>query len=169
MVRIRLLDRDEVDRVQEIELAAGQLFADIGMHDIAAHPPPGRERLHSYRVAERAWVLDVGGTVAGFVLVDVVDGNSHIEQISVHPEFGRRGLGRRLGDHVAESSRESGRAAVTLTTFRHVAWNAPLYEQWGYRVLAEDERGPELTALVAEEAELGLDPELRVAMRLDLR
>ena len=58
---------------------------------------------------------------------------------------------------------------MTLTTFRHVPWNQPLYEHLGYRELTDGEIGPELRSLMAEEAAHGLDPALRVAMRKDLR
>jgi hypothetical protein len=49
-----------------------------------------------------------------------------------------------------------------------VAWNAPFYAKHGFRVLGADDTGPELTERRAEEANHGLDPELRVCMRRDV-
>lgn len=58
--------------------------------------------------------------------------------------------------------------ALTLTTFAHVPWNRPLYEHLGFQVLANEEVGPGLRAVMNTEAAHGLDPTTRVAMRLEL-
>jgi undecaprenyl pyrophosphate synthase len=70
-----------------------------------------------------------------------------------------------LVDRVRTWAAENGRPAITLTTFSDVPWNRPLYEHLGFTVLAENEFGPELRAVRAHEATLGLDPALRVCMR----
>jgi GNAT superfamily N-acetyltransferase len=97
-------------------------------------------------------------------VVDVLDGQTHVEQVSVHPDAARQGLGRSLLDHVARWAAEQGHRAVTLTTFRAVPWNAPYYERCGFVALEDDERGPELRDRMDEEAAHGLDPAQRVAM-----
>jgi GNAT superfamily N-acetyltransferase len=160
---------DELERLRAIERAAGVVFADVGLAEIAAHDPPAVDVLDRYRDAGRSWVLtDAGDTPVAYVLVDIVDGHTHVEQVSVHPDQARRGLGRQLLDHVAAWARARGHVHITLTTFRDVPWNAPYYERCGYRILADDEIGPELRTLMADEAAHGLDPEQRVAMLLDL-
>jgi hypothetical protein len=58
-----------------------------------------------------------------------------------------------------------GRLAVTLTTFRDVPWNAPYYERLGFTVVAAADQGPELAAVVAEEAQRIPGDAPRVAMR----
>jgi hypothetical protein len=60
---------------------------------------------------------------------------------------------------------DDGRAAITLTTFRDVPWNAPYYERLGFTVVEPADQGPELAALVAEEAERIPGEAPRVAMR----
>ena len=55
--------------------------------------------------------------------------------------------------------------ALTLLTFRDVAWNGPYYERLGFRALGDDELGPGLRALRDAEPAKGLDPAQRVAMR----
>ena len=57
--------------------------------------------------------------------------------------------------------------AVTLTTFRDVPWNAPLYRHLGFVDLDDASLGPELRAIVAAEAAHGLDPSIRICMRLE--
>lgn len=168
MTAIRPPRADELPRLRDIERAAGAPFVEMGMPDIAAHEPPSVEVLDAYRTAGRAWVAEVDDEVAAYVLVDLVDGVAHVEQVSVHPGHARQGIGRLLLDHIAGLARTRGDARVTLTTFREVPWNAPYYERCGYRPLPDDERGPELVALMQAEADHGLDPTTRVAMALDL-
>ena len=77
------------------------------------------------------------------------------------------GVGRSLIDQARTGAKDTGRPAVTLTTFADV--HAPLYAHLGFSVLQDDEVGPELRALRREEAERGLDDLMpRVCMRLPL-
>jgi GNAT superfamily N-acetyltransferase len=92
----------------------------------------------------------------------------HVEQVSVDPEYGRRGIGSVLIEHVAGWARERGAPALTLTTYAEIAWNAPYYERLGFRRLADDELTPGLRRIRAAEAEHGLDRWPRLAMRRDL-
>jgi GNAT superfamily N-acetyltransferase len=155
--------------LRAIERAAGERFREVGLPDVADDEPPSLDTLAGYVSAGRAWVATGGdGQPVGYVLVDVVDGAAHVEQASVLPDRQGAGIGRALLDHVRAWAAESGRRAVTLTTFADVAWNRPLYEHLGFRVLDEGEIGPELRALVRAEAAHGLDPASRVCMRLDV-
>ena len=88
--------------------------------------------------------------------------------MDVHPSFGRRGVGTRLLAAVRDWARAQGQAAVTLTTFRDVPWNAPFYGRAGFRALAQRELSPGLRERVRDEAARGLDPATRVVMILDL-
>jgi GNAT superfamily N-acetyltransferase len=159
---------DEIGRLQEIEVAAGRAFVDVGMPEIARDEPLSTDTLDAYRLDGRAWVVDLDGSVAAYVIVDLVDGHAHVEQLSTDPAFRGQRLGRQLLDHVADWARCRGDDEVTLTTFREVPWNAPYYEGCGYRVVADDERGRELVTLMEAEAAHGLDPAQRVAMSLAL-
>ena len=154
-----------METLRSIEVAAGRLFADIGMASIAGDPPPPVEELAIYQRHGRAWVYadsDVGPV--GYLLAGQVDGNAHIDQVSVHPSFGRRGIGRRLIDHLCAQARDEGLPAVTLTTFASVPWNAPYYRRCGFRIMDQSELGPELIRLRLDEQDKGLDREPRVAM-----
>jgi GNAT superfamily N-acetyltransferase len=155
--------------LQEIEVAAGARFATVGLADIAAHDPFAIEELDAYAADGRSWVAtDADGVVTGYAVADVLDGCGHLEQVSVRPEVQGRGIGRALVDAVTEWARSRGYPAVTLTTFVDVAWNAPLYERLGFRVLDEAAIGPELASRRDEETRHGLDPARRVCMRRDV-
>lgn len=155
--------------LQEIERLAGERFREVGMPEVADDEPPSSDALAGYATAGRAWVaLDGAGTPIGFVLVDVVDGNAHVEQVSVRPDHQGAGIGRALLDRVRTWASGAGMRAVTLTTFTDVPWNAPLYRHLGFRDLDEAELGAELAAVRDAETAHGLDPTRRTCMRLDL-
>ncbi len=56
--------------------------------------------------------------------------------------------------------------ALTLTTFRDVPWNAPLYQRLGFELLTGPEIGERLARILVGEAERGLPGDRRCAMRL---
>jgi GNAT superfamily N-acetyltransferase len=168
-IEIRPAQPDDGPVLREIERLAGQRFREVGMPEVADDEPPSLAVLDAYAAAGSSWVaVGDGGTPVGYVLADVVDGNAHVEQVTVHPDEQGRGIGRALIDTVRDWAVETGRPAVTLTTFADVAWNAPLYRHLGFRDLADAELGPELRALRDREADHGLDLSQRVCMRLDV-
>jgi GNAT superfamily N-acetyltransferase len=169
MAEIRPMTPEDGPDLRRIEVAAGKRFADIGMPEIAGDEPLPAEVLAGYADAGRGWVATgEGGEPVGYVVVDLVDGNAHIEQVSVLPDQQGRGVGRALLDRVAAWAAGHGMPAMTLTTFRDVPWNGPLYRHLGFRDLDHDTLGPELEAVRDHETALGLDPATRVCMRLDL-
>ncbi|MGW4870633.1 GNAT family N-acetyltransferase [Streptomyces chartreusis] len=167
-MRIRPVTSDELPVLQDIERAAGAPFRDLGMAAVADDEPPTPEVLERYRRAGRAWAAHDGdGPPVAYLICEPVDGALHIEQVSVHPDAARRGVGRALLEYAADRAREEGLAGLTLTTFTEVPWNAPYYARLGFRTLEEAELTPGLRKIRAHEAELGLDRWPRVCMRRD--
>ncbi|MFE7274458.1 GNAT family N-acetyltransferase [Streptomyces sp. NPDC057623] len=167
-MRIRPATPDELPALQDIERAAGAAFRELGMAEIADDEPPALDALDRYRRAGRAWVArGADDHPVGYLVCEPVDGALHIEQVSVHPNAARRGVGRALLTYAADRAHEQDLTALTLTTFTEVPWNAPYYARLGFRVLAEAELTPGLRRIRAHEAELGLDRWPRVCMRRD--
>lgn len=168
---IRAAHIDELSLLQDIERASGECFRAIGMPEIADDEPLPLEELLGYRGAGLAWVAADGagtGTPVGYLIADRVDGNLHVEQVSVHPDSAHRRIGRALLEHLAERATAEGAPALTLTTFTDVPWNAPYYARLGFRALAENGLGPGLRDIRDREALHGLDRWPRVCMRRDL-
>ena len=162
---VRPATADDGNVLRHIEVLAGQRYREIGLDHVADDEPDSWDALAAYAEDGRSWVAtDTDDVPVGYVLVDVVDGCAHVEQISVRPDCQGSGVGRALLEQVRRWAITTGRPAITLTTFGHVPWNRPLYEHLGFRVLAEDEIGPELRAVRALEATHGLDPATRVCM-----
>ena len=72
----------------------------------------------------------------GFIVVDPIDGRVHVEQVSVHPDHARWGIGGMLINHVGRWAAGPGIDALTLATFRGVPWNGPYYARLGFREMA---------------------------------
>ncbi|MFD4870592.1 GNAT family N-acetyltransferase [Streptomyces sp. NPDC058412] len=172
---IRAAHMDELTALQDIERAAGICFRDIGMAEIADDEPLTLGELGRYQRAGMAWVavdgpdVDTGpGVPVAYLIADRVDGNLHVEQVSVHPDRARRGIGRSLLEHLAGLAAREGVPALTLTTFTEVPWNAPYYARCGFRLLDDGGLTPGLREIRARESDHGLDRWPRACMRRDL-
>lgn len=168
-MEIRLADESEIPLLRDIEVHAGRLFRKINMDEIAGDEAQPVEEYARRQRAGHIWVADGGAGAVGYLMVDLVDGNAHIEQVSVLPDSARRGLGRMLIEHTAAWAAGAGYPALTLTTFRDVPWNAPYYRRLGFRDVPVAEETPGLRAIRAHEASLGLDRWPRLCMLRPLK
>ena len=161
---------DDVPAMQAVSVAAAERFRGVEDPRIARSadaPPYWTEGLERASVQQRAWVaLDDGGSIIGFAVAWVVDGEGHLDELAVVPEHGRRGVGRALVDQVVTWTVAQGLTSITLTTFRDVPWNARYYEKLGFHVVSP--LTPALQALIDQGATWGLEPSLRVVMRRSL-
>lgn len=166
MGRVRQARADDLARLQEIEVAAGALFAEVGLQSVADDDPAPILVLAIHQVGGTAWVsVDEADRPVGYALALEVDGLGHLEQLSMEPSAGRQGRGAALIETVVAWAEARGARAVTLSTFLDVPWNAPYYERSGFVVLAEEELTPGLLALREHEVAAGLDVSRRVFMR----
>jgi len=161
-VVIRAARPQDYAKLQDIERRAGELFRDIGMPEIADAEPYEVDQLASGAALYIA--ADEDDEPVGYVLVELIDGHAHLAQLSVVPELGGRGIGTELIDAVVEWASSRGDTEVTLTTFRDIAFNAPLYAKRGFAVVEETKWTDGLRAVVAKEAAGGLDITKRVVM-----
>src|SRR3954466_6277409 len=141
---------EELPILQDIERAAGECFRDIGMPEIADDDDFPLEVLAAYLRAGRAWVA-VNGRPVAYLIADRVDGNLHVEQVSVHPDSARRGIGRSLLDHLTAHAISAGAPALTLTTFTQVPWNAPYYARCGFQLMDDSRLTPGLREIRGRE------------------
>jgi GNAT superfamily N-acetyltransferase len=157
---VRVARRDEYDALRAIEVEADTVFAEVGIGPFA-------ESEQENHLDKAAVVFAIGDPALGFACVEVVDGAAHIWQLSVLPQAARGGRGRALVGAVCDWASANGLPAVTLTTFRDVAWNGPFYARLGFREL--EELSPGLAAMREHERAIGDDDfGLRIAMRKDL-
>jgi GNAT superfamily N-acetyltransferase len=169
MYHIRLARLDDLSALPAIERAANALFADFGLAAQLSNIFTPIDSLREGVQADRLWVAaDDLDQPVGFALACVVGDNAHLDELDVHPAHGRRGLGAALVEAVCDWAKSLGYRAITLTTLRHIPWNAPWYQRLGFRVLADNELSPALRELLQEEIQRGLPADQRVAMRREL-
>jgi GNAT superfamily N-acetyltransferase len=155
-VVVRAASAADLLEVPAVEAAADGLFRERGVLDLPAAAPAD--------LRARAWrVLVVGRPVAGFAVLERVDGEVHLEQLSVHPSAMRQGIGAALLEAAVSTARAAGAHRVTLLTYADVPWNGPWYARHGWRVT--DDLAPGLRALAGSEVERDLSRHgRRVAM-----
>ncbi|MGH4026554.1 MAG: GNAT family N-acetyltransferase [Pseudonocardiaceae bacterium] len=152
--------------LRDVERAAGAMFHDLGMTAVANDEPPSLAELATYQEDGRAWVVtDDADRPVAYLLVDIVDTNAYVEQVSVHPDHARRGLGKALLDTAAAWAQQRGLAALTLTTYSEVPWNAPYYRRLGFQVVPDAQLTEGLRRIREHEQERGLATWPRVIMR----
>lgn len=157
---------DELTALQDIERAAGECFRDIGMPEIADDEPLPADELARYVESGLAWVaVDEADAPVAYLIAEHVGEDLHVEQVSVHPDSARQGIGRALLERLADRAVSEGVAALTLTTFTEVPWNAPYYTRCGFRILDDDALAPGLREIRARESGHGLDRWPRTCMR----
>ncbi len=163
-VTVRRARPSDLRRVAAIEDAGAPMFAahfgDAMVPALAAPARSGAERdgLGFLLVAadERRLV--------GFTHVVPHDLHAYLEQLSVLPDVGRRGIGSRLVREAMEEARWAGFDVMSLTTYRDVPWNGPFYAALGFREVTDLE--PFQRDARAREQALGLDsPGVRVVMQ----
>ena len=150
---IRPVRADELALLPALEAAADTMFSPF---DHGPFPGPGTPEEFDAALA----VFVSGVPPVGLCRIDALGDGAHLEQLSVHPEHGRHGIGRALLRAGVEWTASRGYPELTLTTFRDVPWNGPFYASEGFVEL-----GPADDWLVAH----GLSPEEPVMARYGTR
>lgn len=148
---LRPAEGSDWEATERVERDADRLLVDLLSPD---EWPPSTTAAERRAAPGFTWVAVVGGEVVGFVQVLEVDGAAHLEQVSVLPEVGGRGIGRRLVEAAVAEARRRGYREITLRTFADVAFNAPFYASCGFVESAPTT--PFQVGLVAVEERLGL-------------
>lgn len=164
---IRNAQETDLPRLTEIELRANRVF------------PAGRVPDLDDTIEQSDMLLAIShgllfvacedDQVVGYAMCDVRenvltagDRVLHLCEVAVDPQFGRRGIGRRLVEFVVAESRSRDLSATTLTTFADVKFNGPFYESAGFHAIATADLMPSLAAVLADEEQQGFTN--RVAM-----
>ena len=156
--------------LSSIEHSAGEAFRTI---DFLAWLADGEDHPESTHLAHieagTSWVaVDDANIPIGFLIGDRAGDIFHIVEISVRIDRQRSGSGSALLSCVIDWAREEGLHAVTLATFRDVAWNAPFYRRFRFYEIEWQELEQHAGGALRREAAIGLPRELRCAMRLDV-
>lgn len=162
---LRLARRTDAPAIPAIERAAAQTFAAVeGLSALAQDEPLTAERCERLIARGHSLVAFAGDTMAGFLVNEPFRRELHVWETGVLPRHQRRGIGSALMRACLIDARNTGFTAVTLTTFRDIAWNAPLYARLGFEEVTALDAHPRLAGELALEADRGLPVERRCAM-----
>jgi GNAT superfamily N-acetyltransferase len=167
MIDIRPFARADAVHLPDIERSAGQLFKTLpDLAWIASDEVMSAQQHIDVMDRGFCWVAsDADGQQIAFLSAETLGDALHIWEISVHADAQGRGVGRALIEHAARYALSAGLKALTLTTFRAVAWNEPYYHRLGFETLSKKRLGGNLTAILNDERGRGLPVDRRCAMR----
>ena len=136
--RIRPARGNEVGELQQVDLASAVLFIghdliDFGPSGVPTEPIP-EDRLRKGFGDGLIWVaVDDREELCGFALCSDRGDDLYLDQLSVLPTHGRKGLGTRLVRKCLAEAETRNHKRVSLSTFRNIPWNGPFYRKLGFR------------------------------------
>ena len=152
----------------DIERSGGAAFRSIAGLEWLSDDEPMSADHHATHIGQgTVWVAESDDQLVGFVTCrSVADENClHIIELSVASGQQGKGIGRKLMDAATIYATENGMAALSLTTFRDLAFNEKFYQKLGFQTLEADELTSRLRGTLQAEAENGLPAGRRCAMR----
>ena len=155
----------DLPMLPSIELAAARLLSGHAPESVLSEAT-SQDDFERSRNQGHLWVALSDDVPVGFAQVEILEPRvAHLDEIDVHPDHGRRGIGTRLVEAVCEWAALNAYRSVTLATFRDVRWNMPFYSKLGFEVIPRESLSPALRLVVDDEARRGLDTTRRVVMQ----
>ena len=162
---LRLARPEDAEHFSEVEEDAARLFADEPSLAGIAIPPPRSAADYRAMIAQRQSLsVTFDGDVIGFAAARPAGRELHLHELSLARAFQRRGIGSTLLRALKIDAANAGFAAITLHTFRDIAWNAPFYGRHGFIVVEDFADHPRLSAGLEAAIAAGLPRERRCAM-----
>ena len=162
---LRLAKAEDAQDYAEVEADAARLFdTDPSLADMAMPPPRSAEQYRAIIAQRQSLTATCDSTVIGFVAARPAGRQLHLHELSVARAFQRRGIGATLLRALQIDARNAGFAAITLHTFRDIAWNAPFYADHGFVMVDDLADHPRLASGLEAAVAAGLPRERRCAM-----
>lgn len=110
----------------------------VGIEKASMPSPWSRELFEEelHREAAHYFVLEVEGTVAGYMGYWEAPQEAHIINLAVGPEYRKRGLGFQMMDYCLDYARKRGAALATLEVRQSNEAAQALYAKMGFRTVA---------------------------------
>lgn len=166
-IQIQAAGPEHFQALRRIELAAFETLR--AAEAVRGAPAASSEQaLQDYLGDNLLLAAFAGDRPVGFGGGRVVADALHICEMDVHPDWQRRGIGRRILAALLDEGRRRHLARATLTTDRWAPFNAPFYATLGFRLVEGADCPGWLADILRQELEHGLDPRRRVAMQIML-
>lgn len=135
---------DDIPSLISVDKAASALFEATGLltpEALADHVPA--EVLDVEIPSGNVFVArNQHGWAIGFALIRPRGAGLYLDQISVHPDHGKKGIGRALIICTLAEAESRKLPHVSLSTFRDLAWNGPFYASMGFKEIPADKLEP---------------------------
>lgn len=150
-----------------VETSAGAAFLSIPGLEWIAHDGVMSVARHSELIeGGGCWVAaDKSGRISGFLAGEAFNDALHICELSVSSDVQGKGVGSALVKAAIGWAEAKGKSAVTLSTFRDVAFNAPWYARMGFEELNRKTMNNRLAFVMQDEIAHGLPGDRRCAMQ----
>lgn len=167
---IRWAKAGDIAALISADRAASELFRPTGLvPDMAAIPESIPAETLAAAIEDKLVIAAATADRAvGFALCELRGDDLYLDQLSVDPSHGRKGLGAALLDAVAALAERRERRSVILSTFRDLPWNGPFYRRHGYKELPRKQMTDWMRDVEAVQAET-LDVSLRCFMRRPIK
>jgi len=119
--KLRPMRASDIDRIMEIEPV------------IYTHPWTRGNFEDSMRVGYSCWVIDSGGVVTGYGVLMIGVREAHLLNLSIAPEWQRRGLGRTLLEHFVHIGHDSDAQQMFLEVRPSNTSARRMYADYGFR------------------------------------
>jgi GNAT superfamily N-acetyltransferase len=167
---ITLADVEDIPAMIAVDKAASALFAPTGLINPNAlnDHVPAEIFETEIPLGNVFTVRNEHGWAVGFAMVRARGNGLYLDQVSVTPDYGQRGLGRALVLAVIKEAERRKLPYVSLSTFRDLPWNGPFYASLGFVEITRDKLEPYM--LEIEEAQRPhMDVNERCFMRRKVR
>ena len=166
---IRIASAEHLKAIPGIQVAAVSIFAESDVPLEFRYRTTAVDILQDAQESGRLWVATAGDDhVIGYAMIEIFDGLAHLDDLDVHPEHAKQGIGSALLRVVIDWAMQEQYTTMTLVTFRHLAWNAPFYEKFGFSEIKSEALNADLREFLQDEVAAGLSGRNRIAMQLSL-
>ena len=162
---IRLARPEDAEAFHAIEEDAAHLLREEPSLAGTVIPPSASAHDHARIIAKgRSLAALHDEQVIGFAAIGTAGRELHLAELSVARAHQRCGVGSLLLRAALIDARTSGFRAITLNTYRDIAWNAPFYARFGFVEIENFEGRAHLLESHQGAAELGMPMDRRCAM-----
>jgi N-acetylglutamate synthase-like GNAT family acetyltransferase len=137
-IRVTRLQEDQIDALIQVEQACSAMYHEIGF-DAAEVPVRTFADIAHLPRHHNVYVAEADHVVAGYVAWrDESPGVAYIEELSVHPQFQRFGVGSKLLATVEEDAVNSGLGDVIAKKIERAMWATMFYAHHGFTQIGEN-------------------------------
>jgi amino-acid N-acetyltransferase len=140
-IRITGLQESQLPALVELEQACAAMYHEVGF-DAAEVPPRSTSELARLPRDHNVHVAEADHEVAGYTAWrDEAPGIAYIAELSVHPDFQRFGIARRLWTALREDASSHAIGAAVVRCWSKAPWAMRFYEHAGFVPI--DDTSPE--------------------------